>query len=245
MKSVYKPIWSKQHGAYIILSISWLISTIKDGHLEYIHWIVLLFLLSGLNAADLLAVLWKRIAQSSYREKLWLGIYSGLSVLTGIYLLLETQSAANVFIISLLGGIIYTVLSKFRMQKSIVAEWIVFSILVLAGTLAYRPFEVSDFSAIYPTWILLSFYFGVSIFGVKYRIKEIDEKPIVIYLLISAVLLFFLVRPVSLLLLIYALMILKSIPIIFKHDWYRKMKLQHIGFMETSFTVFLVMFLAV
>lgn len=236
------PVWTKQHGSYIMLSASWLIAVLLGHTLNWIHIVMLLFLLAGLNAADLAATIWKRKAIPSPREKLWLGIYIAISVAGMMYSLQETESVRYILPLCLLGGMVFIVLAKLKLQKSISAEWLIFSIIVLSGLSAYEPYNPINFTFIFRLWFLLSLYFGFSIFIVKFRIHEVTPKQILVYLTLSGILFatcFDLgITPYF----IFGLMILKTVVVLFKTKWFILLKLKYIGMMETTYTLMMILF---
>ena len=236
------PVWTKQHGAYVMLIASWIIAVLLGQNVSSVHFVILVFLLAGLNATDLSATLWKRKSKPSDREKLWLGIYSALSVVLMIYLLKETETLRYILPVCLLGGLIFIILAKLRLQKSIPAEWLIFSLITLSGLSAYHPNDAINFSFISGLWLMLSLYFGFSIFIVKFRIGEVTAKQILLYLFASGAIFTGCFDGYLVPYFIFGLMVLKSVIVLFRTEWFILLKLKYIGMLETFYTLMMIVF---
>lgn len=223
-----------------MLIVSWMISVILSRTFEWNQLIVLFFLLLGLNAADGFSIIWKRKSESPFREKFWTFIYFLFSIVSGIWLMYSTESVRLIIPICLSGGLIYLILAKMRMQKTILSEWLIFSIIALSGFCAFNPFEISDLKFIFPVWLLLSIYFGQSIFVVKLRVGETSVLHLIAYFFVSMLIVFFVFPFEGFSVSVLLIMLLKSILVLVSGKFFFQMKLKYIGLTETFFSLLIV-----
>jgi len=227
-----KPVWSKQHGAYITLITSWLIGTLLSQSFTILHIVVLLLLLSGFNGTELFVDSMKRRSPQSQRRLFWMGIY-GIAAISMAYVLWQSSPFFQAMLpVIAAGGVLFILLSIKRLHKTIPAELITFMLFGAAGLLAYNPAHMPDTGFIVNLWILLSAYFCLSVFHVKYRIKEITAKPLVGYILIAVAIILFTVGFSVASLLVSTLIVFKTVPLPAAPEAYRALKIKHIGYLE-------------
>jgi len=237
------PVWSKQHGAYVTLITSWFIGTLLSQSFHLLHLAILLMLLAGFNGVELLIDSVKRRSPQSQRRLIWMGIY-GIAAIGMAYVTWMNspffQSMLPVFIG---GSVLFAFLSVRRLQKTIPAELFTFMLLSAAGLIAFNPAQPPDTSFMLTLWIMLSAYFCLSVFHVKYRIKEITAKPLVVYVL-AAILIVLIAGSFSIAsLLVSTLLIFKTIPLLVSPDAYRSLQIKHIGYLEMVMQGILVIIL--
>jgi len=227
-----KPVWSKQHGAYVTLITSWLIGTLLSQTFSIYHIVVLILLLSGFNGTELLIDSIKRRSPQSQRRLIWMGIY-GIAAIAMTYVMwLNSPFFQSMLPVFAAGGTLFMYLSMKRLQKTIPAELLTFMLFSAAGLLAYNPAHPPDTGSIFNLWILLSAYFCLSVFHVKYRIEEITAKPLAGYV-IAAIAFVLIAGGFSVAsLLVSTLIIFKTVPLIVSPGAYRSLQIKHIGYLE-------------
>lgn len=232
MSELAKPVWSKQHGAYITLITSWLIGTLLSQSFTIHHIVVLLLLLSGFNCTELFVDSMKRRSPQSQRRLLWTGIY-GIAAISMAYVIWQSSPLFKTMLpVLAAGGLLIIFLSIKRLHKTIPAELITFMLFSAAGLLAYNPAHMPDTGFIVNLWILLSAYFCLSVFHVKHRIKEITAKPLVGYILIAVPIILFTVGLSVPSLLVSSFIVFKTVPVLAVPEAYRALKIKHVGYLE-------------
>ncbi len=227
-----RPVWSKQHGAYITLISSWLIGTLLSQSFTIHHIVVLLLLLSGFNGTELFVDSMKRRSPQSQRRWLWMGVY-GVAAISMAYVIWQSSPLFQTMLpVLAAGGLFFIFLSIKRLHKTIPAELITFMFFSAAGLLAYNPAHMPDTGFIVNLWILISAYFCLSVFHVKYRIKEITAKLLVGYILIAVAIILFTAGFSVATLLVSTLIVFKTVPLLAAPKAYRALKIKHIGYLE-------------
>ena len=237
MESIFKPAWSRQHGAYITLITSWLIGTLLSRQFYAIHFVILLMLLSGFNFTEFMQDRFLRNSPPSQRKKIWTWIYLTLAVLSGVCVLINVTEFKFILPFFIAAGLIFLLLTKLRLHKNIFSEFLTFAVLSLGGLIAYNPHIQSQFMVMFPLWVLMFFYFSSTIFLVKIRFNRIKITEVFIYLLISCVILFYVWGNVLIVWLVSGLIALRILPLVFMQDWFKKLRITTIGFIETGFQV--------
>jgi hypothetical protein len=227
-----KPVWSKQHGAYVTLITSWLIGTLLSHSLSILHIAVLILLLSGFNATEILIDSLKRRSLQSQRKLFWMGIYGIVSIASTYVLWSNSPFFPSMLPVFVIGGVLFTILSVKRLQKTIPAELLSFILFSAAGLLAYNPTLTPDTNFIITLWILLSAYFCLSVFHVKYRIKEVTAKPLFVYIIIAMTTVLLAGGFSIASLLVSTLIIFKTVPLLASPEAYRALPIKHIGYIE-------------
>lgn len=234
------PVWSHQHGAYISVITSWLIGTVASDSPAWSQAVVLVFLLSAFQWTELLQEAMKKRFRIVPRKKLWLVLYAATALGTAVWLFRETMNFALLFPCIVGVGAIFLLLSLRRLHKGIVAELLAFSALAFGGLLAYNPSSHPGRDLV-ELWILLSAYFGVSVFTVKVRFEKIGLLPLVAYLAAAVATVWVTVDWHGGIPFLFALMVARLVPALMAGDWYRSLKIRTIGFMELGYCLALVM----
>ncbi|GEM_PF-1363423 len=240
---IIKPVWSKQHGAYVTLITGWLIGMLLSQSFSILHIVILLLLMAGFNGAELLIDSLKRRSPQSHRRLIWMGIYGILAIIMAYVTWMNSPFFQSMLPVFIGAGVLFAFLSVRRLQKTIPAELFTFMLFSAAGLIAYNPAQPPDTSFMVTLWILLSAYFCLSVFHVKYRIKEITAKPLIVYVLaaISVVLVAGSFSVASLL--VSTLLIFKTIPLLVSPEAYRSLQIKHIGYLEMVMQGILVLIL--
>jgi hypothetical protein len=240
----FKPFWSKQHGAYITLITSWLIAVIVSQRIIWLQIIVLFFIMSGLNFTELLAEKIKRKSPLPKSKLLWLFIYALIVIITGTIILFNHPDIVFYLPWFITGVVLFTVLSYKKMHKSILSEWIIFSMFALAGLTAYLPAIEAQSGYVLKLLLLMAIYYGITIFTVKARLKKIPNFVALLYAIISSAFLIVCYGTGLVILGVSALVLIKSLQVILMRGKYEKLKLRSIGMIETGFhLIFVLIFL--
>lgn len=232
-----KPVWSRQHGAYITLITSWLTGTLLSENLYPIHFVILLMLLSGFNFTDFLQDRFLRNSPPSQRKKLWTWIYFTLAVLTGVCVMMNVYEFKFILPFFIGAGLIFLLLTKLRLHKNIFSEFLTFAVLSLGGLIAYNPHNQTQIKVMFPLWMLMFLYFSSTIFLVKIRFSRVRILEVLAYLLISFTVLFYVWGNTSVVWLVSGLIALRIIPVVFIHNLFKQFKITSIGFIETGFQI--------
>jgi hypothetical protein len=233
LSHITKPYWSGQHGAYLTLIVCWLIAFLLSqpfGTALPLQLAVLVLLLSGFHFSELLIELLNRKTPLPKWKLTWLGIYATLTLATGSLVYLN-YPLNNIFPVFIIGGVIFILLSYAKMQKGIIAEWFTFAFFSFAGLLAFRPYTLDGFQHAGELGVIMSFYFGFSVFTVKARLHKISHISPLFYALFATAVLYYLNRDI-LSICVGLLLFLKAFPPAFANEWYSHLKIKMVGMME-------------
>lgn len=246
MHNIFIPIWSRQHGAYITLITSWLIGTLLSEKLYLIHLVILVMLLAGFNFIEFMQDRFLRNSPPSPRKKLWSWIYLTLALTSGVCVLINVKEFKYLLPVLMLAGLIFLLLTKLKLHKNVVSEFLSFAVFSISGLIAFNPHHDTSFSNLFPLWLLMFLYFSSTIFLVKIRFERINIAGILIYMAVSAAALFLTWGNVTVIWLVILLMLLRLIPVMTAQEKFKNMKITTIGFIETGFQIlFLVCILTV
>lgn len=231
----YRLYWTKQHGAIITLLASWLCAVLADGAFSWLHGCIGLFLVCGFHLTELLSELFRRKSSLPAFKRNWIVIYS-LFTLTGAVIIYKTVPLFTYLLFPLVvTSAVFTVLVVFRLQKSALSEWLTFSVLAMAGLLAYQPFSNPDFGQIVSMWMMMALFFGVSVFTVKVRFGRMSSYWPLVYTILAACVAFIANLSSNSVVVLAVLMLIKSVPAAFITGSYRKWPVRTVGMMETGF----------
>lgn len=246
MNNTLKPVWSRQHGAYITLITSWLIGTLLSEHIYPIHFVILVMFLAGFNFTEFTQDRFLRNSPPSPQKRFWTWIYSAMAVTSGICVLINVTEFKFILPIIVIAALIFILLTKLRLHKGIFSEFLMFAVISLAGLISFNPHNFSSFTNLFPLWLLMFLYFSSTIFLVKIRFERVSEITVIAYLIISTLILFFVWGNELIVWLTGALMLLRLLPVIAAQQWFKNLKITKIGFIELGFQIlFLVCILVV
>lgn len=229
--------WSKQHGAYLTLISSWLIAGILNGF-DIQHIILIFFLLSGLNSVELFSEKLNRKSPLQFYKNIWLKLYAGITITLGILLLCISPSFRILSPTLLATGSIYVWLTKGRMQKKIISEWIIFSIISYSAFITSSIFSIK---VILPSIITMSLFFGLSVFTVKERLHKIHFSLTIIYALFATTIIYLLFQTSIFTLTITLLILFRLAPNWVSPTNYNKLNIRTIGIIESLFQLFFIL----
>ncbi len=245
MQNIFKPIWPRQHGAYITLITSWLIGTLLSSQVFLIHFVILIMLMAGFNFAEFMQDKFLRNSPPSPRKKFCAWVYFIFAITSGVCVLINVTEFKYLLPFIIIAGLIFLLLTKLKLHKSIVSEFLTFAVLSVSGLIAYNPHNNTSFSNLFPLWLLMFIYFSSTIFLVKIRFERVKIAGIIIYLAASSAALFITWGNVLIVWLTILLMLLRLVPVIIAQEKFKNMKITAIGFIETGFQIlFLICILA-
>lgn len=239
LSNILKPVWSHQHGAYITLITCWLIGTILSKPVGFIHAVIFVFLMAGLNLGELVQEYLKKKFAVSLRKKVWIIIYGSVTGSVGFYLLRNTVSFNLVFPLLVFVGFIYLFLSLRREHKHVFSELLAFAAIVLAGLTALNPHQMPGIEFL-KLWVLLSCYFGTSVFLVKARFDKASGREILLYLVFCVVITFYVIGFSAALLCVLFLIAVKLFTVVFAESRYKRLSITAIGFLECGYCLILI-----
>jgi hypothetical protein len=237
MENILKPVWSRQHGAYITLVTSWLTGTLLSEHIYPIHFVILLMLLSGFNFTEFLQDRFLRNSPPSQRKKLWTWIYSALAVLSAVCVMINVIEFKFILPFFIGAGLLFLLLTKLRLHKNIFPEFLTFAVLSLGGLIAYNPHNQTQIKVMFPLWMLMFLYFSSTIFLVKIRFSRVRISEVLAYLFISFVVLFYIWGNILIVWIVSGLIALRIIPVVFIYNRFKQLKITSIGIIETGFQI--------
>ncbi len=233
------PVWSHQHGAYISLITSWLIGTLLSTSLYWIHAVTLLFLLAGLNFGELVQEYLKKRLDTGLRKKVWTMVYGFLTLAACLYLLQKSVSFNFILPVLVALGCVYVYLSLRREHKQVWSELLAFAAIALGGLTAYEPYFVPGLEFL-QLWVLLFSYFGTSVFLVKARFDKVSIKEIIWYLVFVITLNAVIVERTLVYVGMMILIMSKLLILVFAEDFYKRLRITTIGFMECGYCLLLI-----
>jgi len=223
--------------------ISWLIAVLLSDSFHWLQPLILLFSLSALNLAELSVEAIGRKTRLPDRKRFWLISYLLITVFLSVVLLSHLASLVYLLPVFLIFGIIFIWLSLKKKQKSVLAEWITFAFLALAGLLALNPGAMPEMGVLVVMSLLMAAYFGQSIFLVKSRLNKIDPEFILVYSLPVVILTLFLVGLDWFTCLFSFLLLAKALQAVVFTSWYNKLKIKWVGMLELGFHIIFVIIL--
>jgi hypothetical protein len=228
----HKPVWSKQHGAYITLLSSWAIGTFLSDYRSWLQPVILIVLLSGFNGVEILADTLKRKTPQAKRKIFWMSIYAGISVVGATVLFYHSPPFRYLLPVLVPGGLAFVLLASRRLHKTIAAELLTFALFSAAGLLALNPETTPAADRFLILTVFLTAYFGLSVFLVKYRIQHITSIPVVLYILAAVAVVLYVAGISTPAVSVSLLIVMKTIFLLAASAWYRALPIKTIGYLE-------------
>lgn len=177
----YRPVFSPEHGVYVVLAVSFLVGAAAAQAWTWATSLALVCAFCGFQAEHPLVLQIKQRKSWKPRFLVWGGLYGGLAGLSALGLyglqgwggspLLAIYSAATI-------ALLIDAIAVFRRgQKSILNELITFAAVCLAAPLAYVTTTGTLTPTVWGLWALCSLYFSSTIFTVKLRKPHKGEAP--------------------------------------------------------------------
>lgn len=233
------PVWSHQHGAYITLITGWLVGTLLSETVSRIHGAVFIFLMAGLNFGELVQEYLKKKLSVSLRKQAWIILYGFLTMASCFYLLQNSISFNFIFPVLVALGVVYIYLSLKREHKHIFSELLAFAAIALGGLMAFEPQYMPGIEFL-ELWVLLTCYFGTSVFLVKARFDKVTWKETFLYFIVCVILTAAIMKISVIFFSILFLIAFKLLTVLLAESWYKNLRITTIGFMECGYCLILV-----
>jgi hypothetical protein len=229
--------WTRQHGAYITMITAWVVAVILTGF-SYLQPLALIFLLASLNFTELVAEKINRKTRLPSFKHSWLNIYGIVTVFSGTLLLLYSQTFRILAILLLAGAVTFVLLTRRRKQKTITAELLTFAFFVVA---AFSGSVVTDWPLMVEVMIIMTLFFGSSVFTVKWRFKKISALTVLLYTFFSMITIGVVAHDWLFSVLVCTLIFFKTAGCWAIPDWFRTLPIKKIGMIEAAFQVVLLL----
>jgi hypothetical protein len=194
-------------------------------------------LLAGFNFTEFIQDRFLRNSPPAARKKLWTWIYFFLTFTSGICVFINVTEFKYLLPFIIIAGLIFLLLTKLKLHKTILSEFLTFAVLSILGLIAYNPHNNTSLTSLFPLWLLMFLYFSSAIFLVKIRFERVNITGILLYITVSAVVLLLTWGNVLIIWLVISLMLLRFLPITIFRNKFKNMKITTIGFIETGFQI--------
>lgn len=242
----YVPLWSPEHGVYVVLAVAFLTGAAAAQHWTWLTTFSFFCALFGLQAEHPWVLQIKQRKSLKPRLLVWGCLYSGLAGAIALYLYLQVP--APLPLLSIYGAALAAfgvdALAVFyRQQKSLLNEWVTFTAVCLVAPLAYVATTGSLSQTAIALWVLNSLFFTGTLFTLKLRkVHPALTLSFVIgramlYHAIAALLVVGLWHFGALSALTasaYSLALLKAGLLLWQHDWYRNTPIRWVALIETA-----------
>lgn len=179
----YRPLFSPEHGVYVVLLVSFLTGAAAAQQWNWATTLALICAFCGFQAEHPLRLQLKQRRSLKPRFLVWGGFYGGIALAIALYLLVTGSPHARFALLGIyLGAIAALIVDGIsvwvRSQKSILNELITFAAVCLCAPLAYTV-TTGEFSAVaLGLWVTNTLFFSSTIFTVKLRKSPKDEKSL-------------------------------------------------------------------
>lgn len=249
LQAWYRPIFSPEHGVYIMLLVSFLLGAAAAFNWTWVTTLALMCAFCGFQAEHPWIVQLKQRSRLKPRLLVWGSLYSGVAIAIALYLYwLQGRLLSPLLWIYLSAIAAFGVdaISVFhREQKSVFNELVTFFAVCLSTPLAYIATTGTLSTSVLGLWLLNSLFFSSAIFTVKFRKhKQHPIAPSLVYHAIASVIVTGLglmgwLSPITVL--AFGVVLLKLGIILWQKDWYCTTKIQFVAMLETgSALLFLV-----
>jgi len=260
----YRPIFSPEHGVYIVLLGSFLTGAAAAQGWTWMTSLALVCALAGFQAEHPLVLQVKQRKSWKPRFLFWAGLYAAIAVVNGGYLLVHTANRLTLLWIgaTALSALAIDVWSVFqREQRSILNEFITFAAVCLSAPLAYWATSGSLSVPVMGLWLLNTLYFAGAIFTLKLRkpwkgdwlyslLADHANTPLLVAALYHAIAtlvilgLWFVGWLAPLTAAGFVLGLCKFGLIVWQANWYRTTRIGSIALLETGFALIFTSYVA-
>lgn len=226
-----KFFWSRQHGAYITVIIGWLYAILRGGDFNWIHPVLLIWVLAGLHVTEL-GSMWVKSGKVKFKPYFpifWIYLILTAAGLATVLLILPEPELPVFFLLVL--GMVTALLFASRLQKTLPAEWLIFSAFTLIPFLGSPWMLNRHYSQLFIEWLPVGLYFCMTPVLLKIRIREIKRWGIIPYVLIAGGFLVYLGTIPAILM--AGLILVKGILVFLFIEKYVRLKIPTIGWIET------------
>lgn len=170
LKTWAKPTLSPEHGAYIVLGVSFVLGAAAAQRWTLTTTLALLCACLAFQAEHPLVLQIKQRSSWKPRFLLWGGLYGGLALALAALLAWKTPTLGWLYLGAVLAFGIDAIAVYHRQQRSIANELLTFAAVCLATPLAYGATTGTLANpTVWALWLLNTLFFSSAIFTVKLR----------------------------------------------------------------------------
>ncbi|MEM7061655.1 MAG: YwiC-like family protein [Cyanobacteria bacterium P01_B01_bin.77] len=240
-KQWYHPTVSPEHGAYVVLVLSFLTGAAAAQQWIWATTLALVCAYCGFQAEHPLGLQIRQRRSWKPRFLVWAGGYGGVA--GAIALWLFWQQPENWTLLAICGAAVVATLIDGvsvwqRQQRAIWNELITFAAVCLSAPLAYAATVGMVTWPVIGLWLLNALFFSSAIFTVKLRkIKTASIVPGIIFHIVATGIVILLwqvhwLSPVTAA--AFGVVLIKFGAILWQKDWYCHTKIQHVAQVETG-----------
>ena len=240
-KRWYSPTVSPEHGAYIVLAVSFLTGAAAAQQWTGATTLALICAFCGFQAEHPLVRQINQRRGWKPRFLLWVGIYGGVAIPIAAWLFWRSPKNETLLIIygsALAAAVVDGILVWQRQQKSALNELITFAAVCLSAPLAYQVTTGMLPLSVVGLWLLNTLFFSSAIFSVKLRkVRTASVVPGLIFhtLATGIVVLMWQMHWLSpITAAAFGIALLKFGLILWQKDWYCHAKIQSVAMLETG-----------
>lgn len=240
----YHPIFSPEHGVYVMLFVSFLTGAAAAQQWTWTTTLALICAFSGFQAEHPLTLQIKQRRSWKPRFLVWGSVYAGIALGMAIYLYLQTPVLLWLYLSAITAVLINAIAVFYRQQKSIWNEFLIFAAICLAAPFATIATTGTITLSLLGLWLLNTLFFSSAIFTVKLRKPKTQSLvPGLVYHGIATLIIFGLWYGewlTALAAIAFAVVLLKFGLILWQLKWYKTTAIQKVALLETlSAIVFL------
>jgi YwiC-like protein len=234
----YRPTFSPEHGAYVVLFGAFLTGVALAQHWTLTTTLALICAFAGFQSEHPLALQIKQRRSWKPQFLLWGGIYGGISLSIAVYLYLQMPMLLWIYLGAIAAFMIDAIAVFYRQQRSMINEILTFSAICLTTPFAYAVTSNGKFDiSVLGLWLLNTLFFSSAIFTVKLRKPKTSSLvPSLIYHAIASCLITGLwlcgwLNVISAL--AFGVVLFKFGLIIGLREWYQKTQIRNVAILET------------
>lgn len=233
----YRPMFSPEHGVYVVLLVSFLTGAAAAQHWTLATTLALVCAFAGFQAEHPLVLQIKQRRSWKPHFLVWGGLYTSIALSLGRYLALQVPVLLWLYLGAIATFLIDAIAVFYRQQKSIANELLTFAAVCLAAPLAYAATSGTLTVSVLGLWLLNTLFFGSAIFTVKLRKPKTKSwVPGVIYHAIASIviLVIWLIGWLgSFTPLAFGIVLLKFGFILLRQEWYQTTQIKNVAVLET------------
>jgi hypothetical protein len=184
----YQPIFSPEHGVYVILLISFFIGGAAAQYWNLNTSLALIAAFAAFQAEHPLVLQIKQRRSWKPRLLCWGGVYGAIALGIAVYLYLSTPVLIWLYVGAIAAFVVDAISVFYRQQRAIANEILTFAAVCLATPLAYAATTGAITVEVLVLWLFNTLFFSSAIFRVKLRKPKTGSlKPGLIYHLLATV----------------------------------------------------------
>ena len=240
-KQWYHPTVSPEHGAYVVLLLSFLTGAAAAQQWTWATTLALVCAYCGFQAEHPLGLQIKQRRSWKPRFLVWTGVYGGIAGVLALWLFwqhLENWSLLAIYGAAVVATLVDGVSVWQRQQRAIWNELITFAAVCLSAPLAYTATVGMVTGPVIGLWVLNTLFFSSAIFTVKLRkIKTSSLGPGGVFHAVATGIVALLwqvhwLSPITAA--AFGVVLVKFGVIVWQKDWYCHTKIQHVAQVETG-----------